>query len=72
MDYLFTPNSYKGKFTPENLIFNSNLQEFSHQVSLISELCSQGVVSAESAYTQIHVLFETLERSKQQLRIEEN
>jgi hypothetical protein len=72
MDFLFTPNSYNGKFTPENLVFNANLQEFTHQVSLICELSTQGVISPESAYTEIQVLFESLKRSKQQLKIGEN
>lgn len=72
MNYIFTHNLYKGKFTLENLIFNSNLQEFTHQVNLISELIAQGRISPESAYAQIQVLFETLTRSKKQLRIGEN
>ena len=65
-------NSYKGKFTLENLLFNANLQEFMHQISDIYGLSNQGTISHKEAYTQIQVLFEALKRSKQELRIGEN
>ncbi|MFS0519716.1 hypothetical protein ACEYW6_34165 [Nostoc sp. UIC 10607] len=65
-------NSYKGKFTLENLLFNANLQEFTHKICDIYGLSNQGTISHKEAYTQIQVLFEALKRSKQELRIGEN
>ncbi|MEH1912854.1 DUF7219 family protein [Nostoc sp.] len=65
-------NSYKGKFTLENLLFNANLQEFTHHISDIYGLSNQGTISHKEAYTHIQLLFEALKRSKQELRIGEN
>ncbi|ELS31139.1 hypothetical protein Pse7429DRAFT_3741 [Pseudanabaena biceps PCC 7429] len=50
--YLFPRSRYYGKFTPENLIFNANLQEFSHRVSIISSLETGGKISSREAYLQ--------------------
>lgn len=65
-------NSYKGEFTLDNLVFNANVKEFTHQISDIYGLSNQGTISQKEAYTQIQVLFEALKRSKQELRIGEN
>ncbi|TYQ31252.1 hypothetical protein [Pseudanabaena sp. UWO310] len=61
---LFPRSRYYGKFTPENLIFNANLQEFSHRVSIISSLETGGKISSREAYLQIAELWQQLERSK--------
>jgi hypothetical protein len=61
---------YWGKFTPANLAFNANLQEFSHRVSLIVALETGGKLSPQAAYEQIEELRTILYRSKQQLGIE--
>lgn len=72
MDYFLTLNRYKGKFTPENLVFNANLQEFAHRVSYICELVANDQISPQEALTQVEVWFEALERSQQQLLIGSN
>jgi hypothetical protein len=61
---------YWGKFTPANLAFNANLQEFSHQVSLIVALETGGKLSPQAAHAQIEALCSILSHSKQQLGIE--
>ncbi|BBC25763.1 hypothetical protein [Pseudanabaena sp. ABRG5-3] len=66
---MFPQSRYYGKFTPENLMFNANLQEFSHRVSIICALETGGKISAQEAYTQITELWQQLERSKQNLAI---
>lgn len=61
--------SYQGNFTLENLLFNTNLQEFAHQVSYICELANSEKLSLEESFNQIEGLFEQLKRSKNQLGI---
>jgi hypothetical protein len=70
IDVLRPIDRYWGKFTPANLAFNANLQEFSHQVSLIVALETGGKLSPIAAYEQIEALRTILSRSKQQLGIE--
>ncbi len=60
---------YQGEFTPANLAFNANLQEFAQQVGFIVALETGGKLSAQAAYEQIEALRETLQKSKQQLGI---
>ena len=60
---------YQGEFTPANLAFNANLQEFAQKVSLIVALETGGKLSALAAYEQIESLREVLNRSKKQLGI---
>jgi len=66
---MFPHSRYYGKFTPENLIFNSNLQDFSHRVSIICALETGGKISFQEAYTQIAELWQKLDQSKQNLAI---
>jgi hypothetical protein len=58
---------FNGKFTPENLAFNANLQEFANQVSLICGLETNGKISAEEAYDRIRSLWKELKDSKKNL-----
>ncbi|WP_201322683.1 hypothetical protein [Pseudanabaena sp. lw0831] len=64
---LFPKSRYYGTFTPENLMFNANLQEFSHRVSIICSLETGGKISAQAAYLQIEELWQQLEQSKRTL-----
>jgi hypothetical protein len=64
--------SYQGDFTPANLVFNANLQEFSQRVSLIVALETGGKLSALDAYEQIESLRKVLDKSKKQLGITSN
>ncbi len=58
---------YRGDFTPEQLVFNANLQEFAHRVSLICALETGGKVSSKEAYNQIKQLWKSLKTSKKHL-----
>ena len=60
-------NRYRGEFTPQNLAFNANLQEFAQRVSLICALETGGKVSSEEAYNDIKKLWKTLKASKKNL-----
>ncbi|OYQ67137.1 hypothetical protein B9G53_01930 [Pseudanabaena sp. SR411] len=64
---LFPQSRYYGKFTPENLVFNANLQEFSHRVGIICGLETGGKISSQEAYLQVAELWQQLEQSKQNL-----
>ena len=71
-NFIFVRRPYQGKFTLENLLFNSNLQEFTQYVSYLVSLEKYGQVSPEEAYSKIDALFEQLERTTQELGIREN
>ncbi|MGB3296769.1 MAG: hypothetical protein WBA76_00770 [Phormidesmis sp.] len=63
-----TPRSqYQGEFTPQNLAFNANLQEFAQRVSLICGLETGGKVSSSDAYGDIKRLWKELKASKKNL-----
>jgi hypothetical protein len=66
---MFPHSRYYGKVTPENLMFNSNLQYFSHRVSIICALETGGKISLQEAYTEIAELWQKLDKSKQDLAI---
>ncbi|CAD5981856.1 hypothetical protein PCC9214_04875 [Planktothrix tepida] len=60
---------YRGKATPENVVFNANLQEFAQKVNFIVALQTSGKLSVEESYVQIEALWEQLRESKQHLGI---
>ncbi|MDJ0555390.1 MAG: hypothetical protein QNJ68_13295 [Microcoleaceae cyanobacterium MO_207.B10] len=68
-DFLYPRSRYYGDFTPENLLFNANIQEFAQRVSLICGLETGGKISPEEAYDQIRVLWKDLKKSKKNLGI---
>jgi hypothetical protein len=67
--FLYRNNRYNGNFTPEYLIFNSNLQEFTQKISYICSLETAGKLTPEESYQQIKRLWKELKRSKKQLSI---
>lgn len=62
--FLFPTSRYHGSFTPQNLAFNANLQEFAQRVSYICGLETGGKISSEEAYNQIKVLWKQLKKSR--------
>jgi hypothetical protein len=68
-EFLCPRSRYYGKFTPTNLIFNSNLQEFATQVGFICSLETNGKISSVEAYQQMKQLFKRLKQSKKDLGI---
>lgn len=70
--FLHPTSRYQGQFKPENLVFNSNLQEFAQRVSFISSLETGGKLSPEDSYKQIKGLWKQLKQSKKALGIGQN
>jgi hypothetical protein len=69
-DQFFFPRSrYYGEFTPENLAFNANLQEFAQKVTFICGLETGGKISPEEAYHRIKQAWSQLKQSKKNLGI---
>ncbi|MEH2055110.1 MAG: hypothetical protein V7K97_02775 [Nostoc sp.] len=68
-NFLYPRSRYYGKFQPENLVFNANLQEFSQRISYITCLETAGKLSQEEAYQQIRALWKQLKHSKKQLAV---
>ena len=66
-NFLYPIGRYRGEFTPEQLTFNSNLQEFAQRVSLICGLETGGKISSAEAYLQIRKLWKDLKASKKAL-----
>ena len=65
--FLFPQSRYYGTFSPENLVFNANLQEFSYRISIICALETGGKISSQDAYSQVTELWQQLQQSKQNL-----
>ncbi len=70
-EFLYPHVRYRGDVKPENLVFNANLQEFSHRISLLCGLESNGKLTPEETYKEIKSLWKQLKRSKKQLGIGE-
>lgn len=66
--FLYQNNRYQGQITPDRLLFNANLQEFSQKVSYISSLETAGKLTPEESYQQIKALWKALKLSKKQLQ----
>ncbi|HIK45302.1 MAG TPA: hypothetical protein IGR64_10505 [Leptolyngbyaceae cyanobacterium M65_K2018_010] len=67
--FLYPRSRYYGDFSPQNLTFNANLQDFAQRVSYISGLQTGGKLSCEDAYEKIKVLYQQLKQSKKNLGI---
>ena len=63
-DFLYPRASYRGTFTPNLLIFNANLQEFSQQVGYIAGLHAAGKIPSAESYARIRKLWKALKNSK--------
>jgi len=71
-EFLYPKTRYRGEFSPQNMMFNSNLQEFAHKVNYICGLETNGKLSSEVAYQRIKQLWKELKESKKNLNIGEN
>jgi hypothetical protein len=67
---LYPRSRYYGQFSPEQLMFNDNLQQFAHQVGYISGLHTGGKLSENEAIQKIDQLWRALNYSKEQLGID--
>lgn len=71
-DFLHPHHPYHGRVKPENLVFNSNLQEFAQKISYICNLETGGKLPPEQAYKRIKSLWKELKKSKKELGIGSN
>ena len=71
-NFLHPRHPYHGQVKPENLVFNSNLQEFAQKISYVCNLETGGKVPPEEAYQQIKSLWKELKKSKKELGIGRN
>lgn len=69
-EFLYAYSKYRGKFKPENVVFNANLQEFAQKVSYICNLETNGKISSLQAYDRIKTLWKQLKESKKNLEID--
>lgn len=65
--FLYLKSKYRGKFTPQNLVFDANLQEFAQKILIISSLEANGKISPLQAYREIKSLWRELKQSKKKL-----
>lgn len=71
LDNFLCPHSrYYGEFSPQNLAFNANLQEFSQRVNYICALGTNGKLTSSEAYLEIKQLWKKLKKSKKALSID--
>jgi hypothetical protein len=61
---------YYGKFSPQRLVFNANLQEFAHRVNQIANAQAQGQMTTADALHQIEHLWQELQRSRTRLGLD--
>ena len=66
-EFFYPKSRYQGEFTPEQLAFNANLQEFAQRVSIVCGLETGGQIGTDDAYQQIKDLWKQLKQSKRSL-----
>ncbi len=65
--FLYPRAKYRGEFTPENLAFDANLQEFAQRVSILCSLETSGKISSAATYKEIKKMWKELKASKRNL-----
>ncbi len=65
--FLYPTGKYYGEFTPQNLVFNANLQKFAQQVSYLCSLEANGKISPHDTYDEIKTFWKQLKSSKKEL-----
>jgi len=70
-NFLYPRSRYYGNFTPSQLAFNANLQEFAQQVNYISNLETAGKLSPVEAYERIQVLWHQIQHSYHTLGLDQ-
>jgi hypothetical protein len=68
-DFLYPRSRYYGEFTPENLVFNANLQEFAQKVSYLCAMETGGKITADQAYKEIKTMYRELKKTRKSLGI---
>ncbi|MBD2414433.1 hypothetical protein FACHB389_08170 [Nostoc calcicola FACHB-389] len=67
-NFIYQRYRYLGKYTPQNFLFNANLQEFSQPVSYLCNLQTIGKISSQECYEEIESLWQKLTLSFQALK----
>ncbi|MBN3871617.1 MAG: hypothetical protein HWQ23_15450 [Nostoc sp. JL33] len=70
-NFLYQRYQYLGKYTPQNLLFNANLQEFSERVCYLCNLQTSGKISSQECYEEIELLWQQLTQSFKALKIDD-
>ncbi|MDJ0692639.1 MAG: hypothetical protein QNJ41_29680 [Xenococcaceae cyanobacterium MO_188.B32] len=65
--FVYNIGKYYGEFTPGNLVFNANLQEFAQQVSYLCTLAANGEMTVQDVYQEIEKSWQQLKLSKKEL-----
>lgn len=68
--FLYPYARYQGSLTPENLMFDADLQEFSQRVTYLCNLQTNGKLSPDEVIEEIDLLWNQLEQSKAKLTID--
>ncbi|MEM6446096.1 MAG: hypothetical protein AAFY57_15525 [Cyanobacteria bacterium J06642_2] len=66
-ELIFPSQPFRGEAKPQNILFNSNLQEFGQRVIIICALESNGKIPTLEAYEQIKQLWKGLKKSKKSI-----
>ncbi|MGP1385841.1 MAG: DUF7219 family protein [Thainema sp.] len=66
-NFLYPIRRYRGEFTPQNIAFDANLQEFAQRVEFICALENAGKLDPNVAYDEIKGMWKSLKRSKKNL-----
>ena len=66
-NFLYPIGNYYGEFTPENFVFNANLQLFAQQVMYLCNLEANGKMTPEDTYDEIKKFWKQLKQSKKEL-----
>jgi hypothetical protein len=72
LSFLYPKHPYHGQFTPENLTFNANLQEFAQRIGYISALETGGHLTPAESFEEIRQLWKQLKRSAKHLGVAGN
>lgn len=67
--FLYPHSRYYGSVKPQNMVFNANFQEFSLRISFLAALQTGGKLSPSAVYEQAKLLWDELEKSKNNLGI---
>lgn len=70
-EFLSPRSRYYGNFSPQNLAFNANLQEFALRVNTVCGLETGGKITPNDAYQEIKKLWQQLAASYEALGIDE-
>ncbi|MBW4429433.1 MAG: hypothetical protein KME50_34975 [Nostoc desertorum CM1-VF14] len=70
-NFVYERYQYLGKFTPQNFLFNANLQEFSQRVFYLCNLQTLGKVSSQECYEEIESLLQKLAQSFKALQTDD-